>query len=157
MQKPHKSPPRGNATYRYKRPDFLVRQTLKNTGVQDTLQISDDTSARFAIEQALLRHPTDKIFSSHGRPYFEREGITRWLKHNPDTDKWLMSIDTRLVEYDEYQDLYSEIATIPEDDTIDDLPPSKYGYLLMAKQLTINSSSFTVIFLIWYFMKTGYI
>ena len=44
MQKPHKSPPRGSATTDTKRPDFLVRQTLKNTGVQDTLQISDDTS-----------------------------------------------------------------------------------------------------------------
>ena len=128
--------------YRYKRPDFLVRQTLKNTGVQDTLQISDDTSARFAIEQALLRHPTDATFSSHGRPYFEREGITRWLKHNPDTDKWLISIDTRLVEYDEYQDLYSEIATIPEDDTIDDLPPSEYGLPIDDETIDYNSSSF---------------
>ena len=29
--------------FRYKRPDFLIRQILKNTGVQDTLQITDDT------------------------------------------------------------------------------------------------------------------
>ena len=57
--------------YRYKRPDFLTRQLLKNTGIQDTLQIPDDTSARFAIEQALLRHPTDPVFSSHGRPFFQ--------------------------------------------------------------------------------------
>ena len=64
--------------YRYKRPDFLVRQVLKNTGIQDTLQITDETNARFAIEQALLRHPTDAVFSSHGRPYFEKHGITRW-------------------------------------------------------------------------------
>ena len=116
--------------YRYKRPDFLVRQLLKNTGIQDTLQITDDTDARFAIEQALLRHPTDPVFSSHGRPFFQREGITRWLKHNPDTDKWLMSIDTRLVEYDEYQDEYTEISQVPDDTTIDEAPPSGYGSYL---------------------------
>ena len=93
--------------FRYKRPDYLIRELLKNTGIQDTIGITDDRQARFAIEGALVRHPTDSIFSSHGRPHFEREGIVRWMKHNPDTDKWLMAIDTRLVEYDEYQDEYT--------------------------------------------------
>ena len=100
--------------YRYKRPDFLVRQTLKNTGIQDTLQITDDTSARFAIEQSLVRHPTDPdIQSSHGRPYFQREGIARWMKHNAADDKWLFTIDNRLVEYDEYQDEYDGVKPSP--------------------------------------------
>ena len=124
--------------YRYKRPDFLVRQVLKNTGTQDTVGITNDTDARFAIEQALLRHLTDKIFSSHGRPYFQREGIARWLKHNPDTDKWLMSIDTRLVEYDEYQDDYTELATIPEDTNIEDVPPGDYGTLLEDQSIDVS-------------------
>ena len=126
--------------YRYKRPDFLVRQTLKNTGVQDTLQITDDTSARFAIEQALLRHPTDAVFSSHGRPFFEREGIARWMKHNPATDKWLMSIDTRLVEYDEYQDEYIQIATTPTDLSVADLPPGEYGAELTNETITLTGT-----------------
>ena len=132
--------------YRYKRPDFLVRQLLKHTGVQDTVGITNDTDARFAIEQALLRHPTDKIFSSHGRPYFQREGIARWLKHNPDTDKWLMSIDTRLVEYDEYQDDYTELATIPADTSIDDTPPGDYGeYLGEVILETFHTNIFVVL------------
>ena len=38
------------------------------------------------------------------------------MKHNPDADKWLMSIDTRLVEYDERQDNYNELSVIPEDE-----------------------------------------
>ena len=126
--------------YRYKRPDFLVRQTLKNTGVQDTLQISDDTNARFAIEQALLRHSTDPVFSSHGRPFFQREGIARWLKYNPDADKWLMSIDTRLVEYDEYQDEYTDISTVPENTAIDEVPPGDYGELISDEQLSVTTS-----------------
>ena len=48
--------------YRYKRPDFLARQLLKNSGLQTEIGIADDTDARFGIEQALLRHPTDAVF-----------------------------------------------------------------------------------------------
>lgn len=127
--------------YRYKRPDFLVRQLLKNTGIQDTLGIADDTTARFAIDQTIVRHSTDPAFTSHGRPYFEREGITRWMKHNPATDTWLFSIDTRLVEYDEYQDEYTELATIPEDDTIQGAPTSGYGTPLPDRNITLTLAS----------------
>ena len=125
--------------YRYKRPDFLVRQVLKNTGTQDTVGITNDMDARFAIEQSLLRHPTDKIFSSHGRPYFQREGIVRWMKHNPDADKWLMSIDTRLVEYDERQDNYNELSVIPGDSSIDAIPPGDYGEIISSDVFTIET------------------
>ena len=62
--------------FRYKRPDYLIRQLLKNTGVQDTLGITDDRHARFAIEGALVRHPTDRIFSSHGRPFISSEKVS---------------------------------------------------------------------------------
>ena len=115
--------------YRYKRPDFLVRQVLKNTGTQNTLQITDDTNVRFAIEQALLRHPTDAVFSSHGRPYFEKHGITRWtmLDDSGDTPDWWVAHDNRLVKYDEYLDEYEEVSAAPDDDTITDAPPGGYG------------------------------
>ena len=99
--------------YRYKRPDFLVRQLLKQTGVQSTLGITDDTDARFAIEQALVRHPTDRIFSSHGRPFFEKAGIVRWMMREADNAKRYMAQDNRLVEYDELQDKYTELAEAP--------------------------------------------
>ena len=134
--------------FRYKRPDFLIRQILKNTGVQDTLGITDDTAARFAIEQALVRHLTDNIFSSHGRPYFEREGIVRWMKHNPDDDKWLMSIDNRLVEYDEVQDDYSEVSQIPDDEAIEATPPGGYGAPVIDKRVYTDGSDFNRIFAI---------
>ena len=61
--------------YKYKRPDFLVRQLLKAGGTQTELGISDDTAARFGVEQATVQHPTDAVFSSHGRPFFEQDGI----------------------------------------------------------------------------------
>ena len=126
--------------FRYKRPDFLVRQVLKNTGVQDTLQITDDTNARFAIEQALLRHPTDDVFSSHGRPYFEKHGITRWmmLDDSGDTPDWWLAHDNRLVKYDEYLDEYEEVSQVPDDDAITEAPPGGYGEVLDSEQQAIS-------------------
>ena len=59
--------------YKYKRPDFLIRQLLKHSGIQSELGITDEKSARFGIEQALISHPTNESFSSHGRPYRTRE------------------------------------------------------------------------------------
>ena len=63
------------------------------------------------------------------------------MKYNPATDKWLMSIDTRLVEYDEYQDDYTELATIPEDDSIDEAPPGGYGEYLADESLTLTGQA----------------
>ena len=118
--------------YRYKRPDFLIRHLLKNTGVQDTLQITDDTHARFAIEQALLRHPTDKVFSSHGRPYFEKHGVVRWMMEDDtgDTSEWWLAHDNRLVKYDETLDEYEEITQVPDDTSITEAPPGGYGSII---------------------------
>ena len=134
MQKPHKSPLLGNAIIGINDLISLCGKHSRTRGVQDTIGITDDTRARFAIEQSLVRHPTDSVFSSHGRPYFQREGIARWMKHNPDADKWLMSIDNRLVEYDEYQDGYSEVSQVPEDDTITEVPPGGYGVLILVDE-----------------------
>ena len=63
--------------YRYKRPDYLIRQLLKNTGIQDTARHHGRyVQARFAIEGALVSHPTDQnLLQSHGHAlHFEREG-----------------------------------------------------------------------------------
>ena len=129
--------------YRYKRPDFLVRRVLKNTGIQDTLQITDDTNARFAIEQALLRHPTDAVFSSHGRPYFEKHGITRWamLDDGGDTPEWWMAHDGRLVKYDEFLDEYSEVSAVPDDTSIEEVPPGGYGEPLPDEDFVLVSAA----------------
>ena len=124
--------------YRYKRPDFLIRQLLKTTGIQNTVGIAHDTQARFAIEQALVRHPSDKVFSSHGRPFFEREGIVRWVKR--DGADWWMAQDSRLVKYDEAQDEYEEVAQVPGDDTITEAPPGGYGTEIEGERITLYSS-----------------
>ena len=117
-------PPNGEATeitatwkvdYHYKRPDFLVRQLLKHNGIQDTLGITDDEAARFGIAQALVRHPTDKTFSSHGRPYPQENGVVRWLKQDGsgDTPLWYAIQDQRLIEYNELQDEYKKLTDAP--------------------------------------------
>ena len=130
--------------YRYKRPDFLVREVLKNTGVQDTLQITDDTNARFAIEQALLRHPTDAVFSSHGRPYFNKHGIVRWqmLDSSGDTPEWWVAHDNRLVKYDEYLDEYEEVGQVPVDDTIEEVPLGGYGTEISEEAIEAQTEDF---------------
>lgn len=128
-------PPDGEATqitatwkvdYHYKRPDFLVRQLLKHNGIQDTLGISDDTAARFAIEQALVKHPDSEHFSSHGRPYPQENGVVRWMRFTA-TGTWQMVQDNRLVEYDEYQDTYTKIATLPEDTGLEGTDSAGFG------------------------------
>ena len=66
--------------YKYKRPDFLIRQLLKHSGIQSELGITDEKAARFGIEQALVSHPSSESFSSHGRPYPEENGVVRWIE-----------------------------------------------------------------------------
>ena len=68
--------------YRYKRPDFLIRELLKRAGIQSELGITDDKAARFGIEQALISHPTSEHFSSHGRPYPQENGVVRWMRRD---------------------------------------------------------------------------
>ena len=131
--------------YQYKRPDFLIRQLLKNAGIQDTLGITDDTDARFAIEQSLIRHPSDRIFSSNGRPYFEQPGLARWFKRDATNKKTYIAHDSRLVEYDESLDTYTSIATVPEDTSIDEVPPGGYGTALEDESVTLQAvSGFTL-------------
>ena len=121
----------------YKRIDTLIRRVLENTGIMDRIGITPTSVRGFSIEQIPILLSENR-FSSHGRPYPSDLGITRWMKHDPDADKWLMSIDTRLVEYDEYQDDYTELATIPEDTAVEDVPPGDYGTL--APDLAISVS-----------------
>lgn len=115
--------------YRYKRPDFLVRQLLKENGIQTELGISDDKAARFGIEQALVSHPTDRSFTSHGRPYPAENGVVRWIDrdNSGDTPVWRMVQDQRFLEYDEFQDEYTKIATLPADSGLSGVVPTNYG------------------------------
>ena len=113
--------------YVYKRPDFLIRSLLENVGIDTRIGITDATDARFAIDAALIRHDSDRIFSTHGRPYFEEEGITRWLKWDETSNKMYMAHGDRLLEYDERNDEYEVLSEIPADTTIVESPPGGYG------------------------------
>ena len=70
---------------------------------------------------------TDRLFSTHGRPYFEQEGITRWLKRDETNKKMFMAHGDRLLEYDERNDEYEVVSEIPADTTIVESPPGGYG------------------------------
>ena len=61
-----------------------------------------------------------------------------------DTPEWWIAHENRLVKYDENLDEYEEIAQVPDDDTITDIPPGNYGEYLMteATTLTIPRKSF---------------
>ena len=126
--------------YVYKSPDFLIRSLLENVGINTRIGISDATDARFAIDQALVRHDTDRIFSTHGRPYFEREGITRWLKRDETNNKMYMAHDARLLEYDEGNDEYTPLSTMPIDSTLTENPPGGYGTALPDENIDLPSS-----------------
>ena len=118
--------------YRHKRPDTLIRLLLADSDIHTVIGISDSTDARFAIEQALIRHPTDRIFTSHGRPYFEEQGIVRWLKLDEDADSPIvyMCHDSRFIKYDVVQDEYTKIADFPQDSTLQGITNIDIGMLL---------------------------
>ena len=115
--------------YRHKRPDYLIRELLKQSGLQAEIGITDDMAARFGIEQALISHPTSEHFSSHGRPYPAENGVVRWMKRDDsgNTPVWGMIQDQRYLEYDEYQDTYTKIATLPEEGGLDGVVNVNYG------------------------------
>lgn len=122
--------------YRYRRPDALIREILENVGIHTQLGLSS-ADAAFAIEQALVRHPTDRFFSSHGHPHIEREGITRWLMRDATNKKMFIAQDARLVEYDERNDEYTLLSTMPTDTTILENPPGGYGSALEDEDITV--------------------
>ena len=123
--------------YRYRRPDALIRNLLENQSIHTKLGLNTENSA-FAIEQALVRHSTDPVFSSHGHPNFEREGLTKWLKRDETTKKVYLLQDTALIEYDEKHDAYSPITAVPEDTTITEIPPGDYGEYLPDEDVTLT-------------------
>ena len=104
--------------YKYKRSDFLIRQLLKHSGIQSELGITDENAARFGIEQALISHPTDESFSSHGRPYPEENGVVRWIKRDDsnDTPVWHDDSGPTVCGVYEHQDEYTQVATLPEEE-----------------------------------------
>ena len=117
--------------YQYKRPDFLIRSLLKHSGLQTELGITDDKAARFSIEQALISHPTNPSFSSHGRPYLAENGVVRWMRRNGTI--WQLIQDQRFIEYDEHQDEYTKIADLPSENGLGGIVNNNYGMYLTSE------------------------
>ena len=114
--------------YKYKRPDFLVRQLLKAGGTQSELGITDDEAARFGIDKALVRGDSES-FSSHGRPYPQESGVARWIRLTS-SGKRQMIQDTHLVEYDESLDEYTKVTTLPTESGLEGVVNDDYGVYL---------------------------
>ena len=127
--------------FRHKRPDSLIRLLLENAGLHTKLGMSSENAA-FAIEQALMRHPEKGVFSSHGHPNFEREGLTKWIKRDNARKKVFMVQGTRLLEYDEPNDTYTELTTLPQDTTIAEIPPGDYGERITNEDIVLMPSTY---------------
>ena len=55
-----------------------------------------------------------------------------------------MAIENRLVEYDEYQDEYSELSKVPDDTSIDETPPGEYGTKIEDESINVNAYTFQI-------------
>ena len=120
-------PPDGNSSiidatwkidYRYKRPDFMVREIMNDFLYQ--------TLPDYAISPVILEKAT-KSFNTHGRPFVQESGVVRHLQRNPADKSIWMAYQNSLLRYDETNDTYTKIATTPDDATITETPPLGYG------------------------------
>ena len=128
--------------YRYRRPDALIRELLENADIDTQLGLNSEDTA-FAIEQALVRDGANRVFSSNGRPYFQREGIVRWMvmdESDLEAIKRYFALDAGLVEYDERQDKYELLSSVPSDTTVTNNPPGGYGTEIEDEQVELSTS-----------------
>lgn len=124
--------------YKYKRPDFLARQLVKSVGIQSDLGITDDMRARFAIDESLLR-VDERVFSTHGRPFPSQSGVVRWMRRSG--TKWQMIQDDRFVEYDWYQDEYTEVSRLPSEGGLDGIVNTNYGMYLPGESFSVDATA----------------
>ena len=106
-------------SYRFKRPDFLIREIMKEKLFPSL--------PNYGVERVGFE-VSDSVFGTHGKPYFQETGIVRWLKRQGGTNPAMwMAHDNRLVKYDEALDEYEEVAEVPDDTSITEVPPGGYG------------------------------
>ena len=123
-----------------KRLDTLVRLTLENTGIMDRIGITPPALRGFSIEDASITVPSN-TFSSHGRPFVGSTSITRWLKRDETNKKVFLVSDSNFIEYDERQDEYTVISTVPKDTSIQEQPQGGYGSVLEDEDVTLEEIS----------------
>lgn len=134
-------PPDGNGSvinatwkvdHRFKRVDFIIREIMRQELFADLPQ--------YAIDDIRFER-SDAAFGSHGRPYYQDLEITRWLKADTANKKVYMAVGPKLVEYDEASDSYTELATVPVDNTITIQPPGGYGSQLTSETVELPAAS----------------
>lgn len=125
--------------HRHKRPDTLIRLLLAQAGIDDRIGISSAERRHFAIEQSLVQVP-NRTFSSHGRPHPQESGVVRWLRRDDSagTPVWQMIQDAQYIEYDEYQDEYTKVATLPTQSGLSGVVPDNYGELLASESFVFT-------------------
>ncbi|MDE0685623.1 MAG: hypothetical protein OXI63_22065, partial [Candidatus Poribacteria bacterium] len=126
--------------YRYQRPDALIRLLLDHAGIDDRIGIGDAKDARFGIEQALVRHPSERKFSTNGRPHLSQSGVVRWMLRDEsgDTPVQYLIQDDRFVEYDEYQDEYTELSELPEESGLEGGVGAGHGDYLSGESFNVS-------------------
>ena len=134
-------PPDGNSSvidaswriaHRYKRPDFLVRAIMGDVLFQN---LPD-----YAVESIVFEDESP-VFTSNGRPFYEENGVVRWLKRNTADKSIWMAHQNSLVKYDETLDTYTKVATTPNDMTITETPPGGYGAERQDARIRVPSQS----------------
>ena len=67
--------------------------------------------------------------------------MVRWLKRDDsgDTPVWGMIQDQRYIEYDEHQDEYTQVATLPEEDVGEGVVNADYGLHLTGESFSVSS------------------
>ena len=123
----------------YKRIDTLVRLVLDNTGIMDRVGITPTALRGFSLDQIPVTLESES-FTSHGRPYPAENGVVRWLRRNGTT--WQMIQDQRFVEYDEHQDEYSEVATLPVENVGEGVVNTDYGLYLEGESFDTPSNMY---------------
>ena len=70
--------------------------------------------------------------------------MVRWIKRKDsgDTAIWQMIQDQRYIEYDEYQDEYTKIATLPVEDVGEGVVDTDYGLYLEGESFDLPQDDF---------------
>ena len=143
------SPPDGNRAvidaswriaHRYKRPDFLVRMVMGDVLFQNL--------PTYAVE-SIIFEDSEETFSSNGRPFYEENGVVRWLMRNASDKSIWMAHQNALVKYDETLDTYTKVATTPDDTSITAIPTGGYGEQARLSGVRLPGQRYTTPIVYW--------
>ena len=114
--------------FRYIRPDTAAKKIVPTQALN------------FGVELARITL-TNPVFSSHGKPNWSDESITRWALPDHANKKIYMAQGSNLIEYDEELDAYTEITSVPAETTIIESPPGGYGAEIEDEEITLGDNT----------------